>query len=137
MQRTRIGELLGQIVPLTIHDVEEILQEQSSTHQRFGEIALAWGLCQPEHVWNAWCSQLAKGIEHVDLKEVGVDSQAITLIPLEIVHILIVATSAEEPAPLASQLIRRLHRKVILVRADCSQLHEMIDRYYPARQMAS
>src|SRR5687768_5822111 len=63
IQRCRIGELLSGIVPLSNHDVEEILQEQSGTHRKFGEIALAWGLSQPEHVWNAWCRQLAQGFE--------------------------------------------------------------------------
>src|SRR5439155_6477219 len=55
--RARIGELLSRMVPLSGHDVEEILQEQSATRRRFGEIALAWGLCKPEHVWDAWGQQ--------------------------------------------------------------------------------
>src|SRR2546423_848682 len=54
----RFGEILGRLVNLSGHDVNEILEEQNATHQRFGEIALSWGLCAPEDVWQAWCDQL-------------------------------------------------------------------------------
>src|SRR4051812_15758645 len=84
-QRSRIGELLSRIVPLSGHDVEEILQDQAGTNRKFGEIALAWGLCQPQHVWKAWCRQLASaGTEQVDLKLVGIDAQAAASIPAEL-----------------------------------------------------
>ena len=61
VRRARIGELLSRIVPLSGHDVEEILEEQSANRRKFGEIALAWGLCRPEHVWDAWCQQSEMG----------------------------------------------------------------------------
>src|SRR5438046_1826862 len=80
-RRARIGELLSRMVPLSGHDVEEILQEQSATRRRFGEIALAWGLCRPEHVWDAWCQQSENGTETVDLDKIGIDSQAAAMLP--------------------------------------------------------
>jgi hypothetical protein len=75
-----LGELLGRLVNLSRHDVDEILEEQSSTHHRFGEIALSWGLCAPEHVWQAWCDQLLQQVQKVDLEKLGVDSQAAAMI---------------------------------------------------------
>ena len=51
MQRQKIGDLLKRLVPLSAHDVDEILHEQRHSQQRFGETAIAMGLCRPEHVW--------------------------------------------------------------------------------------
>src|SRR5678816_132863 len=81
--RPRIGELLSRMVPLSCHDVEGILQEQAANRRRFGEIALAWGLCRPEHVWDAWCQQSADGAEIVDLEQIGIDAQAAAMLPAE------------------------------------------------------
>jgi hypothetical protein len=145
IQRSRIGELLSRIVPLSNHDVEEILQEQTGTHRKFGEIALAWGLCQPEHVWNAWCRQLAQGVERVDLKQAGVDSQAAGMLPAQVARelcvlpvriagdVLIVATALEDTTLLETELAKRLPLRVMFVHVDGGQLLEMIDTYYPAR----
>jgi hypothetical protein len=145
IQRSRIGELLSRIVPISNHDVEEILQEQAGTHRKFGEIALAWGLCQPEHVWNAWCRQLALGVERVDLKQVGVDSQAagmlapqaareLCVLPVRLAgDVLIVATALEDTTLIEAELAKWLPVRVMFVRVDGAQLLEMIDMYYPAR----
>ncbi len=143
MQRSRIGELLSRIVPLSNHDVEEILQEQSGTHRRFGEIALAWGLCQPEHVWNAWCRQLAQGIEKVDLDQVGIDAQAVGILSADVARelkvlpvrisgdVAIVATSGDETPKFEARLAHLVGRRVMFVRADPKQLHQFIETYYP------
>src|SRR5687767_9264679 len=80
-KRVRIGELLSQMVPLSGHDIDEILQEQEATHRRFGEIAISWGLCQPEHVWTAWCAQLKTDAQRIDLDVAGIDAQAAVLLP--------------------------------------------------------
>jgi len=148
IQRWRIGELLSRIVPLSTHDVEEILQEQTGTHRKFGEIALAWGLCQPEHVWNAWCRQLAQGVERVDLAQVGVDAQAAAMLPAEVARelqvlpvrraeeVIVIATAADEITQLAVDLTKRLALKVMFVRVEAKQLREMIENYYPPLQMA-
>jgi len=148
IQRWRIGELLSRIVPLSTHDVEEILQEQTGTHRKFGEIALAWGLCQPEHVWNAWCRQLAQGVERVDLAQVGVDAQAAAMLPAEVARelqvlpvrraeeVIVIATAADEITQLAVDLTKRLALKVMFVRVEAKQLRAMIENYYPPLQMA-
>jgi hypothetical protein len=82
-RKPRIGELLSEMVHLSEHDVEEILQEQKSCGKRFGEIAMSWGLCEPEHVWRAWCNQTGDRLERVHLDRIGVDAQAVGLLPRE------------------------------------------------------
>ena len=142
-RRARFGELLSRMVPLSGHDVEEILQEQSATRRRFGEIALAWGLCKPEHVWNAWCQQSEGGTETVDLEKIGVDSQAATMLPAHVAreHHVIPLRVAEGAVLLATangamehsdELAALLHRRVTFVHTDMKQLEKALDRYYPA-----
>lgn len=81
MSAGRFGDLLRRVVPLSQQDVAEILDAQAVSRRRFGEIALSWGLCQPEDVWQAWIAQLAHRIERVDLRQIGIDTQALKLVP--------------------------------------------------------
>jgi hypothetical protein len=74
------------MVRLSEHDVEEILQEQKCCGKRFGEIAMSWGLCEPEHVWRAWCNQTGDRLERVHLDRIGVDAQATGLLPRALAH---------------------------------------------------
>jgi hypothetical protein len=145
MHADRIGELLSRIIPLTNHDIEEILQEQRATHRPFGDIALAMGLCQPEDIWQAWSGQLdgpAGTPPKVDLDSIGVDSQAIGFlsadearrcgaIPVRVfgdeLVIAIDQASAERPA--AEIRVRPgLHVKLVL--ADRAQIERAIESYY-------
>src|SRR3712207_9173181 len=75
------GQCLSQVVQLSDHDVAEILEDQAASRRRFGEIALAWGLCQPQHVWQAWWAQLSAHTPQVDLRTLGVDAQATACLP--------------------------------------------------------
>lgn len=72
----RMGEILVQMGVLTPADVERILAHQHRSGQRFGQIAVAWGLARPRHIWEAWARQLAEGLRPVDLCQVGVDPLA-------------------------------------------------------------
>src|SRR5215207_2344771 len=83
-QQMRFGDYLGKVVRLSTHDVAEILEDQAATRRRFGEIALAWGLCRPQHVWQAWWDQLSRHTKRVDLTEIGVDSQAVAHVSREL-----------------------------------------------------
>ena len=142
-RRARIGELLSRMVPLSGHDVEEILQEQSSNRRRFGDIALSWGLCRPEHVWDAWVQQSADGTETVDLEKIGIDAQAAAMLPSEVARQLgvipvrvasdavLIATSDTAPEHAAEPLAQHLHRRIMFVRASQDQLLRMIELYYP------
>jgi len=138
----RFGEILGRIVPLSRHDVEEILHEQAVTGKRFGHIALSMGLCRPEHVWKAWRGQLNGMPRTIDLHEFGVDTQALQHIDPQVARMLrvvpvrflenelIVATTesalASAQAQLASQL--PLHTFVLTSQA---QIDLAIELYYP------
>ena len=142
--RPRMGELLGEIVPLSGHDVEEILNEQHTTNRRFGEIALSWGLCQPEHVWSAWCRQVenASRNETVDLDRVGIDAQAVALLPGESAHVfraipirtsdaeVVVASDAPLSERAREELGRLLKKHVKFVMATKQQIDAAIEVYY-------
>ena len=147
--RARIGELLKQIVPLSELDVDEILNEQESSGQRFGEVALGMGVCTPEHVWKAWCDQLTNDLEKVDLKQVGIDAQAIVHVPAEMAiefrsipvrasaDELVVATADPSYGQALTELPRRLDRRVKFVLADAAQVEQAIRTYYPPLQASA
>ena len=147
--RARIGELLSRIVPLSGHDVEEILQEQSSNRKRFGEIALSWGLCRPEHVWDAWCQQSSQEGETLDLDRIGIDARAASLLPAKIARryqcipvrvtseVALIAMSHSPTEDEINALTALLQRKLKFARADQNQMLAMIERYYPPASAAS
>src|SRR5215207_706960 len=88
-QQMRFGDYLGKVVRLSTHDVAEILEDQAATRRKFGEIALAWGLCRPQHVWQAWWEQLSASAStppKVDLTKIGVDAQSVGHVPSELAH---------------------------------------------------
>lgn len=144
LQRPRIGEILRKSVPLSRHDVEEILEDQKTTRRRFGEIALSWGLCQPEHLWSAWCNQLTDDLDRIDLQQTGIDAQAAAALPPEIArklrvipvrmtdHEVIVACDQ----PLSESCLRDLNAQlgvhVKYVLTGTGQLNLAIEDYYPA-----
>ena len=142
-RRARFGELLSRLVPLSGHDIEEILQEQTANRRKFGDIALSWGLCKPEHIWDAWAQQSAHDHELVDLEKVGVDAQAAALLPAEVAHklnvipvrmasdIVLVATADAQPEHLADALNELLRRRVRFVRVERDQLARVMQTYYP------
>lgn len=142
MSRRRIGEILEQIVPLSGHDIEEILQEKRAKKCRFGEAALSLGLAQPEHVLSAWSTQLNHEIHHIDLDHVGVDMQAVSLLPREAARKfgavpirlsddeILIATTELCFEQASNGLPALLHRKVKFVLADPDQIQRAIVRYY-------
>jgi hypothetical protein len=149
MSQARFGELLGRLVHLSRHDVDEILEEQSSTKHRFGEIALSWGLCTPENVWQAWCDQLLSQVQKVDLEKLGVDSQATTLIPGDLArrlcaipircmgNQLIVAVPDHNTDNIASEFRKVTDMQLRFVAADASQIQHAIAVYYAGAQVAA
>ena len=143
--KPRIGELLSEIVALSGHDVEEILNEQQSTRKRFGEIALSWGLCQPEHVWSAWCRQVRDGgtdLEQVDLDRDGIDAQAVELLDADAARVfrvipiradgqeIVVASDAPLGERTKSVLHKLLKRNVKFVIAAKQQIDAAVEVYY-------
>lgn len=149
MSQARFGEFLGRLVNLSRHDVDEILEEQSSTRHRFGEIALSWGLCAPEHVWQAWCDQLLSQVQKVDLEKLGVDSQAAAMIPAELARRLciipirclgqqlIVATPGNSTEQIAAELRLVTDKTLRFVAADVEQIRCAISVYYAVENRAA
>jgi type IV pilus assembly protein PilB len=149
MSQARFGEFLGRLVNLSRHDVDEILEEQSSTKHRFGEIALSWGLCAPEHVWQAWCDQLLSQVQKVDLEKLGVDSQAAAMIPADIARRLgiipircmgqqlIIAVPDNNTDTIAAELRKVTDKSLRFVGADVHQIQCAISVYYASEQRAA
>ena len=146
-QHPRIGDILRRIVGLSGHDVDEILQEQATTHKRFGEIALSLGLCQPEHIWAAWSHQLRTQRQRVRLSETGIDTQAIPHICHELARKyhavpirsyeqrLIVAVTEPWHEIAISELPRLLTKKdVCFVLADRDEIERALADHYPPLQ---
>jgi len=142
-RRARFGELLSRLVPLSAHDIEEILQEQTANRRKFGDIALSWGLCKPEHVWDAWAQQTMQASDLVDLEKVGVDAQAAALLHADVARrlgvlpvrvasdIVLIATCDSSPDHMSDALNELLHRRVKFVQVEREQLARMIETYYP------
>ena len=140
--------MLSTMVPLSAHDIDEILCEQTVTRRRFGDIALSLGLCRPEHVWEAWLGQLAvlSSPPLVNLETFGIDSQAASLsnvevserlraIPVRIFeNIVLVAIASdstdEQRTEAITALSAHLRRDVRLVAADQNQIRQAISKYY-------
>lgn len=149
MSAAQFGEVLRRFVPLSNHDVAEILEHQAVTRRRFGEIALGWGLCRPDHVWAAWWTQLAHERRHADLEDVGIDAQSIGCIPAHLAREfgvvpvrvlddqLIVAASTDAVGRAEAELARILNRKIAFVLADAAQIRRLVDRYYGADETAT
>jgi hypothetical protein len=148
MNRQPMGELLARIGRLTAHDIDEILAEQRHRRQPFGQIAISLGFCQPEHVWEAWCAQLAERVEVVDLNHLGIDAQAIEFLPRELalglpalpVRVwegkLVVAISDVSRASGVAELARRVGMDVRCVLAPAAQIDAALARYYPPLPIA-
>jgi hypothetical protein len=143
-QNPLFGELLGKVVRLSAHDVSEILEHQAATRRKFGEIALAWGLCRPQHIWQAWWEQLSSDTPKVDLHRIGVDTQAIAHIPADLAvqfravplrcheDQLVVATCPRGLARASAELPALIGKQVKFVIADPAQLDEAIAACYPS-----
>jgi len=138
----RFGQVLSRFVPMTEHDVQEILQEQALSRRRFGDIALSWGLCRPDHIWQAWSAQLAREPQWVDLGQVGIDTQALAIVdpltaldfqvlPLRVFDSeLIVAASESSRQRAAEVLPQLLNRSLRIAIADASSLFAAIKAHY-------
>jgi hypothetical protein len=148
-QGRKIGEILGRMVPITDQDVEEILCEQAVTGQKFGEIAISWGLCNSEHVLRAWADQTAGRHERVDLNYIGVDGQAIGALPRELAiyfraipirilsDLLVVAVADENGISTLREFLKKVRAEVRFVLADAGELDEMISTYYDGAVIAA
>jgi hypothetical protein len=149
MRTAQFGELLGRLVGLTRLDIDEILVDQTVSHRRFGEIALSWGLCSPEHVWQVWCDQLLTQVQRVDLDALGVDAQAVSMIHQDVAvrlgaipirclgKVLIVAVSDPNTDRVEAELELTTGKELRFVMADPHQIQRAIAVYFPAEPAAA
>ena len=148
MSGKRIGERLSNLVPLSGHDIEEILSEQGSTGKRFGDIAIELGLCLPEHIWRAWSSQLADSPQKVDIDSFGIDAQAISHLPHQLAvryhamplrvldDVVVIAVDEAVYPQAAKELLALLKGKAQFVLSSHTQIARAIRSYY-ARSTAA
>jgi len=142
MSRPLFGECLSDVVGLSDHDVSEILEDQAGSRRRFGEIALAWGLCRPEDVWQAWCQQLNRLTPEVDLKKIGIDAQAAAHLPKAVArefcvmpirsfgNHLVVATTRENLGRTCSELPKVVKKDLKVVISSRASIERAIEEYY-------
>ena len=142
MNHRRIGQLIRSVVPLTDHDIEEILQEQTLSHRPFGQIAVAWGLCSPAQVWQAWARQPDHPIPHLNLEKVGVDAQAVHYLPNNLArqlhaipirhfdNLVIVAVSELSAAEALKPHFQGANLQFAVVLADASQVDSAVSQYF-------
>lgn len=146
MSDRRFGDYLAQVVHLTSHDVSEILEDQSASGRRFGEIALSWGLCRPEQVWEAWADQLSgrtrPSVQAVDLPSIGIDAQATTEVPRRLARrfgvmpirkigqTLVLAADETTVARAAARLPAILRKSIRFVVARSGQIDAALGEYY-------
>ena len=138
----RFGEFLSRFVSISRHDVYEVLEEQSGTRKKFGQIALQFGLCEPVHVWQAWSAQLLGRTPRVNLSEFGIDAQATADVPawlaaaLGVVPIrsmedrLVIAASDSTLARATEILTAQSTKPISFVLAEKQQVEDAIARYY-------
>lgn len=142
-----MGQLIGQILiemgVLQDWQVEKIVQHQTISRQRFGQVAVAWGWAQPQDIWQAWARQLTEANRVIDLDALGVDSAAIERVPPGVArHYQVVAVRTwgdnlvlAVPEALVEQARRDLP---VLLRAQlhfcmarAEQVNTAIERVYP------
>lgn len=145
MRQPLFGELLSRLVGLSDHDISEILLDQAISHRRFGEIAMAFHWCRPQHVWQAWWAQLGESTQHVLLSSAGVDTQALGAIPRSLAEQygvipiriygdqLVLAVSESSRSRAQSELPLLVRKSVRFVLAPEGQIREAIERYYLRR----
>jgi hypothetical protein len=141
--RRRFGECLARVVPLSALDIAEILEDQAASRRRFGEIALAWGLCEPHDVWEAWANQLAHFTPVVNLDALGIDAQATAELPARLARryralpmrkiggALVVAVEETTAARAAAKLPALLGMTLRFVVARGGQIESALRTYYP------
>lgn len=143
MSRQLIGQILKDMGKLSSLDIDEILAEQAASKRKFGEIAMSWGLCEPEHILEAWCVQMGEDKSQVDLLRTPVDIHALMCLPAQLARrlnvlpmrlianaLVVAAAHALDPQDV-QEMTLRAGRDIRLVKADGKQVEMALERYYP------
>jgi hypothetical protein len=138
-----MGEVLSRMGKLSSIDIDEILEQQAVSHQRFGEIAVSWGLCEPVDLCEAWCVQFTEGVEGIDLTHGGLDARLILSLPAELarqLHIVPLVSIADQMVVASSQpvdgeqwmaILEATGKDVRFVLAEPDAIEAALDVYYP------
>lgn len=78
------GEILEQMGFLTAGQIQQILEDQAHSGQKFGQIAVRMGLVTTEQVMEAWARQMSYRRRYVDVQEVGIDAQAVLRVTIPV-----------------------------------------------------
>lgn len=142
MNIPRIGQILQDMGVLDERDIEEILDQQARTGQKFGSIAMQWGLASPEQIWQAWAVQLSAETREGDLDELGTDSAALFRVSSDLVvsyriwplriwgDNLVIATAPDCPESIIKELASRLNLNVHRCIVPGWQLDDYIRRFF-------
>ncbi len=140
--RECIGQILVEKGVLARGQVERIAEQQRTSGQRFGQIAVAWGWAKPSDIWEAWAEQLTAGDLVMDLEELGVDSAATEKVPPAVAwHYQVVAVRSwgdnlvlAVPKDLAERARRELpmllSASLFFCLASSAQVQEVLQRVY-------
>lgn len=143
MQRAPIGQVLSRMGKLSSIDIDEILEQQAVSHQRFGEIAVSWGLCEPVDLCEAWCVQFSEDVEAVDLTPGHLDAKLILSLPAQLarqLHIVPLVSIADQMVVAAAQpvdgdqwiaILEATGMDVRFVLAEPEAIAAALDVYYP------
>jgi hypothetical protein len=143
MRRAQIGQVLSRMGKLSSIDIDEILEQQAVSHQRFGEIAVSWGLCEPVDLCEAWCVQFSEGYDWGGLSQGDVDSRLILSLPGALareLHIIPLVSIADQMVVAASepvdgdqcmQILEATGMDVRFVLAESNEIEAALDVYYP------
>ena len=143
MRRPLIGQILTRMGKLSSIDIDEILEQQAVSHERFGEIAVSWGLCEPVHLCEAWCIQFAEGFEWLDLPNWGIDAKLILSMPAALarqLHIvplisiadqMVVASAEPVDGDQWMQILEATGKDVRFILAEPEVIDQALDVYYP------
>ena len=124
-------------------DIDEILEQQAVSHQRFGEIAVSWGLCEPVDLCEAWCAQFGEGIDAADLTQGEIDAKLLLSLPadlarqLQIVPLvsiadqMVVASSRPVDGDQWMAILEATGMDVRFVLAEPQAIEAALDVYYP------
>jgi hypothetical protein len=141
MGRQLIGQVLSRMGKLSPMDIDEILEEQARSRRRFGEIAVHWGLCEPEHVGEAWCRQMSEDGADLNLSKVGIDEHAARCLPPALARrlgavpirmlgeMMIVAACRPMSSLEMAELSQALAKDLRFVTVDAGQIEQAMEVY--------
>jgi len=143
MHRPPIGQILSRMGKLSSIDIDEILEQQAISHGRFGEIAMAWGLCEPGDICEAWCIQFAEGWDGFGTSSSEIDAALLLSVPAELareLHIVPLVSIADQMVVAAAQpmdgdqwmqILEATGKDVRFILAEPEAIEEALEVYYP------